>query len=336
MNEFWHCTGLPGGTHDPGRCGIHARPHAGSRAASPRRPASPGCTSTCWMGKRTGSSCSPRPRRFCPAVLTSPRAATTLDTVLTPECVTRSLTDVLSVESAELSELVWAWDSAVRTVHEGRQRCLNVVEVSGDLIHHACAHVEVRSCPASAQTRVGAQNRIRLVRPPGKPSWTTRVRWRTCCLRRCRCRIRRPASSARRHTIRPSLHRPDLVRSGFISPIGCRAARHLRLTLSGLFPLSMTASAVRELAGYHGQISAVQAASSSRANARSPTTTLTLSDLPRAVRGRPLVSAAVAASSHSPAKRRDGGHDGGGMPPGMAGPSGCHPAAAGLRSARPT
>jgi hypothetical protein len=73
------------------------------------------------------------------------------------------------------------------------------------------------------------------------------------------------ASSVRAHTTRTSLHRAGLVMMpGFISPIGCRAARHPRLTLSGLFPASMTASAVRELAGYHGQISAVQAASSSR------------------------------------------------------------------------
>ena len=48
-------------------------------------------------------------KRFCPAVFTSPRAATTPETVLAPGCAARSLTDVLSVESAELSELVWAW-----------------------------------------------------------------------------------------------------------------------------------------------------------------------------------------------------------------------------------
>ncbi len=48
-------------------------------------------------------------KRFCPAVLTSPRAATTPDAVLAPGCPARSLTDVLSLESAELSELVWAW-----------------------------------------------------------------------------------------------------------------------------------------------------------------------------------------------------------------------------------
>ncbi len=48
-------------------------------------------------------------KRFCPAVLTSPRAVTTPDIVLAPGCAARSLADVLSLESAELSELVRAW-----------------------------------------------------------------------------------------------------------------------------------------------------------------------------------------------------------------------------------
>jgi hypothetical protein len=47
-------------------------------------------------------------RRFCPAVLTAPRAATTPDTELALGCAARSLTDVLSLPSAELSALVWA------------------------------------------------------------------------------------------------------------------------------------------------------------------------------------------------------------------------------------
>ena len=48
-------------------------------------------------------------RRFCPAVVTPPMAATTPDTVLALGCAARSLTDVLSVASAELSALVCAW-----------------------------------------------------------------------------------------------------------------------------------------------------------------------------------------------------------------------------------
>ena len=84
-------------------------------------------------------------RRFCPAVLTSPRAATTPDTVLTPGCVTRSLTDVLSLESDELSELVWAWywpcarRGIVRTVSVGcgknapmQSRCDAVIAADRD------------------------------------------------------------------------------------------------------------------------------------------------------------------------------------------------------------
>ena len=65
------------------------------------------------------------------------------------------------------------------------------------------------------------------------------------------------ASSATPHTTRTSFHRAGLVTMpGFISPTGCRAARHLRLTLKGLFPASGAAGAVCELAGHHGQISA--------------------------------------------------------------------------------
>jgi len=47
-------------------------------------------------------------RRFCPAVVTPPMAATTPDTVLALGLAARALTAVLNVESAELSELVWA------------------------------------------------------------------------------------------------------------------------------------------------------------------------------------------------------------------------------------
>jgi hypothetical protein len=49
------------------------------------------------------------------------------------------------------------------------------------------------------------------------------------------------------------------------------------------------------------------AASSSRSQrAMWPTTTLTLSDLPRAVRGHPLVSVALVSFSYSPVKGRGG------------------------------
>ena len=278
-------------------------------------------------------------RRFCPAVLASPRAATTPDTVLTPGCVTRSLTDVLSWESAELSELVWSWywpcASFTKVVSAALTSLRSaVISFTMPVLTLRCRSLssEPRKAAASVhrtefdgeaagEAVVDDEGALEDVLPAEVPLPDPQ-----------------PASSVRPQTTRTSLHRAGLVMiPGFISPIGCRAARHPRLTLSGLFPLSMTASAVRELAGYHGQISAVQAASSSRSQrAIWPTTTLTLSDLPRAVRGRPLVSAAVVAFSYSPAKRRDGGHYGGGMPPGMAGPSGCHPAAAGLRSARPT
>lgn len=56
-------------------------------------------------------------RRFCPAVLTPLTAVTTPDTVLTPGWEARSLTDVLRVDSAELSALVWAchWPCASLT-----------------------------------------------------------------------------------------------------------------------------------------------------------------------------------------------------------------------------
>jgi hypothetical protein len=56
-------------------------------------------------------------RRFCPAALTPLTAVTTPDTVLTPGWEARSLTDVLRLDSAELSALVWAchWPCASLT-----------------------------------------------------------------------------------------------------------------------------------------------------------------------------------------------------------------------------
>jgi len=56
-------------------------------------------------------------RRFCPAVLTPLTAVTTPDTVLAPGWEAKSLTDVLRVDSAELSALVWAchWPCASLT-----------------------------------------------------------------------------------------------------------------------------------------------------------------------------------------------------------------------------
>lgn len=56
-------------------------------------------------------------RRSCPAVMTPLTAVTTPDTVLAPGWAARSLTDVLRVDSAELSALVWAchWPCASLT-----------------------------------------------------------------------------------------------------------------------------------------------------------------------------------------------------------------------------
>jgi hypothetical protein len=47
-------------------------------------------------------------RRFCAAVLTSPREANAPDTVLVLGLAARLLAAVLSLASAEFSELVWA------------------------------------------------------------------------------------------------------------------------------------------------------------------------------------------------------------------------------------
>jgi len=56
-------------------------------------------------------------KRFCPAVVTPLTAITTPDTVLAPGWAARSLTDVLRLDSAELSALVWAchWPCASLT-----------------------------------------------------------------------------------------------------------------------------------------------------------------------------------------------------------------------------
>src|SRR6516162_2575706 len=61
-------------------------------------------------GDAEGQSVFTAARSFCPAVLTSPRADTTPDTELTPGLARRLPAAVLSVFSALLSALVWAWN----------------------------------------------------------------------------------------------------------------------------------------------------------------------------------------------------------------------------------
>ncbi len=226
-------------------------------------------------------------RKFCPAVLTSPSAATTPVWAWYWPCA--SFTKVVSAALTSLRSAVISFTMPVLTL-----RCRSLSSEARKAA--ASVHRTEFDGEAAGEAVVDDEGALEDVLPAEVPLPDPQA-----------------ASSVRAHTTRTSLHRAGLVMMpGFISPIGCRAARHPRLTLSGLFPASMTASAVRELAVYHGQISAVQAASSSRSQrATWPTTTLTLSDLPRAVRGRPLASAGICGGcysfSYSPAQKARGG-----------------------------
>ena len=99
--------------------------------------------------------------RFCPAVLTAPSAVTTPDTVLLLGFAARLLTAVLRVARADCQCAGLGLPLAPCMVHEGRQVCLDLVEVRRDLGHRACPHLHVRELiQRRAQgSRVGAQSR---------------------------------------------------------------------------------------------------------------------------------------------------------------------------------
>jgi hypothetical protein len=178
-------------------------------------------------------------RRFCPAVVTPPMAATTPDTVLALGCAARSLTDVLSVASAELSALVCAWYWPRASVTNVARAVLTplrsaVISLTMPVPTLTCLSVssEARKAAASAhrtefdgeaaeEAVVDDEGAVDDVLPGEVPLPDPH-----------------PAvSSARPHTIMTIFRRAALVTMpGFMSPTGCRAARHLSLTLGGLFP----------------------------------------------------------------------------------------------------
>ena len=177
-------------------------------------------------------------RRFCPAVLTSPKAATTPDTVLTPGCVTRSLTDVLSLESAELSELVWAWYWPCASFTKVVSAALTSLRSA--VISFTMPVLTLRCLSLSSEARKAAAS-VHRTEFDGEAAGEAVVDDEDALEDVLPAEVPLPdpqaASSVRAHTTRTSLHRAGLVMTpGFISPIGCRAARHPRLTLSGLFP----------------------------------------------------------------------------------------------------
>ena len=185
-------------------------------------------------GDAEGQSVFTAARKFCPAVLTWPRADTAPDTVLTPGLARRLLTAVPSVFSEALSALVWvchrpcalltsvvravltlltsevisltapgwtltclSWSSAVRTAAASAHR----VELAGE----AAADDEVAGAAAEGE--------LPDVALPDE----------------------HPASSARPHAARTSLRRagPATI-PGFMSRPGSRAAGRPRFTRGGL------------------------------------------------------------------------------------------------------
>jgi hypothetical protein len=178
-------------------------------------------------------------KRFCPAVFTSPRAATTPEAVLAPGCAARSLTDVLSVESAELSELVWAWywlcapfTNVVRAVLTSLRSAVIAFTMPVPTLTCLSLSSEARKAAASAhrtefdgevagEAVVADEVAVEEVLPEEVPLPDPHP----------------TASSARPHTTMTSFHRAALVTVlGFIYPARCRAASDPRLTLRGLLP----------------------------------------------------------------------------------------------------
>lgn len=177
-------------------------------------------------------------RRFCPAVVTPPMAATTPDTVLASRCAARSLTDVLSLVSAEVSALVWAWywpRASVTNVARAVLTSLRsaVISLTMPVPTLTCLRLssEARKAAASAhrtefdgeaaeEAVVDDEDAVEDVLPEVPlPDPHPAV------------------SSARPHTTMTIFHRAALVTMpGFIPPRGCHAARHLSLTLGGLSP----------------------------------------------------------------------------------------------------
>jgi hypothetical protein len=104
------------------------------------------------------------PKRFCAAVVTPPRAATTPDTALALGFAARLLTAVLRLASAAFRELVCACHWPCASFTKGRQACLNVLEIRLDLstvpaptLTWVSLSSEARSAAASAhRTESGA------------------------------------------------------------------------------------------------------------------------------------------------------------------------------------
>ncbi len=187
-------------------------------------------------------------KRFCPAVLTSPRAATTPDTVLAPRCAARSLADDLSLESAELSEPVWAWywlcasfTNVVRAVLTSLRSAVISFTMSVPTLTCLSLFSEARKAAASAhrtefdgeaagEAVVDEEVAVEDVLPEEVPLPDPHP----------------AASSARPHTTTTSFHRAALVTMlGFISSAGCRAASDPRLTLRVLLSARPTGGKAR-------------------------------------------------------------------------------------------
>lgn len=172
-------------------------------------------------------------RRSCAAVLTPPRAVATPDNVLALGCAARSLTDVLSLERAELSELVWAWYWPRASVTNFSRAALTslrsaVISLTAPGPTLTCLRLssEARKAATSAhKSEFDGEAAAEAVVGTGEDVLPEEVPLPDP----------HPAISARAHTATTIFHRaaPETM-PGFIFPTGCPAATHLRLTHRGL------------------------------------------------------------------------------------------------------
>ena len=178
-------------------------------------------------------------RRFCPAVVTPPMAATTPDTVLALGCAARSLTDVLSVASAELSALVCAWYWPCASVTNVARAVLTSLRSAVISLTMPVPTLTCLSLSSAARKAAASAHRTEVDgEAAGEAVVDDEGAVEDVLLEEVPLPDPHPAvSSARPHTAMTMFRRAALVTMpGFMSPTGCRAARRLRLTLRGLFP----------------------------------------------------------------------------------------------------
>jgi hypothetical protein len=174
-------------------------------------------------------------RRFCPAVLTSPRAATAPDTVLAPGCAARLLTDVLSLDSAEVIELVWAWYWPCASFTSVLKAVLTSLRSAVISLTMPVPTLTCRSLSREARKAVASAHRTEFDGEAAGEAVVEEAALEHVLPGEVPLPDAHPEANRARPHAMTSFHRAALGgMPGFISSAGCRVASNLRLTLRGL------------------------------------------------------------------------------------------------------